>query len=63
MIAAADRLIEQADRCENVAAWHDEQAGVGSPDERAVHDRAAQSYRIVELSLRLVAEAIDEDDG
>ena len=62
MIAAPDRLLEQAQQCEQIAAWHDEQAGAGTKAEREVHERTACGYRIVELSLRLVAEALDEDD-
>jgi hypothetical protein len=62
VVGAADRLIEQADRCEQVAAWHDEQATVGNKARREMHERAANSYRIIELSLRLVAEALDDDE-
>jgi hypothetical protein len=63
VIAAAERLMEQADRCEQVAAWHDEQATVGNKARREIHERAANSYRIVELSLRLVAEALEEEEA
>ena len=62
MIAAPDRLIEQADQCEAVAAWHEEQAGAGPPQRREIHARTAQSYRVVELCLRLVADALDDED-
>lgn len=61
MVGAAERLLEQADQCEQIAAWHDEYATVGPPAQRAMHERTAHGYRVVELSLRLVAEALNGD--
>jgi hypothetical protein len=62
VVGAAERLLEQADQCQDVAAWHDEQATAGTPAERLVHDRAAMSYRIVELALRIVANALNDGE-
>jgi hypothetical protein len=61
VVDAAERIVEQANECQALAAWHDEHATAGTPSERQAHEQAAFSYRIVELSLRLVAAALDEE--
>ena len=62
MTAAGDRLLEQADQCELKALHHTEQATVGTQAERTVHERAAHDFRVIEATLRLVAQALDNDD-
>ena len=52
MIAGVDRLLEQADDLRGLGAHYAEQG----------RERDAQICTIVELSLRLVAEALDEEN-
>jgi hypothetical protein len=58
---AAERLKDQARDLHGQAAWHLERATVGEPAERLAHIRDAHTTQIVELCLRLVADALDED--
>lgn len=62
MIASADRLIEQAEACENLAAWHEEQAGAGGYAWRDRMGIAAREFRVVALSLYIVAQCLLDEE-
>ena len=52
MLAAVDRLREQAEDCETAAVHHHEQGDVDM----------AVFFKTVEMALLLVAQALDEDE-
>jgi hypothetical protein len=62
VIVAAERLKQQANDLHGQAAWHLDQASAAQPAERLAHIHDAHTTQIVELCLRLVAEALEDDE-
>ena len=61
MIAAAERLLGQANDLSALAEHYDEQTTIGTVDERFHAALDARACRMVALSLQLVAEALERE--